>query len=496
LGVVLAPPPISQISGTLLASGQEEVSALFYFRLLISAHAAYFSLMQSAAQPRSRLTKRIVDAAQSGSAERFEWDSEVPGFGLRVTPAGVKSFVFQYRMRGEKNARRYTIGRYGTWTPDEARERAKELAKQVEAGEHPREAAKARASERAKAKAEAIDKEFGKVVDRWLVDYAVQADGTKRRLRSLGMAKSVGKRLKTKFEGEPITVISASDLKAFFAELPKEQAATRRNLFAYARILWNWAEEHDIIGKNPFPDLKPPKGAPARERVLTDDELALFWRATRKQSYPFAPFFRLLALTGQRRSEVAGMAWSELDRAAAVWRIPGSRTKNHQPHTVPLSAEAVAELAAIAPKTEWPKRGLVFTVTGTTAISGMSRAKSRLDEHLVELAAETGHGDVPAWRVHDLRRTVATGLQRLDVRFEVTEAVLNHVSGAKGGVAGIYQQHDWAAEKRAALDAWAARIAELIRPKLAASGTAPVETNAVGRKGKGDLKNAGLPKQL
>lgn len=120
---------------------------------------------------------------------------------------------------------------------------------------------------------------------------------------------------------------------------------------------------------------------------------------------------------------------------------------------------------------KWPRKGLVLTTTGKTPVSGYSRAKSRLDAQIekAELAAavsESREPEVPApWRIHDIRRTVATGLQRLGVRFEVTEAVLNHVSGAKAGIAGVYQRHDWKEEKRTALNAWGSHITALLSPE-------------------------------
>ena len=216
-----------------------------------------------------------------------------------------------------------------------------------------------------------------------------------------------------------------------------------------------------------------PAAPKARERVLADRELAVVWKAADTLGDPFAPFFRLLILTGQRRSEVAGIMWGELDRATATWTIPTSRAKNGVAHIVPLAPDALAELdrLALALQTKakdnepdakrWPKGGFVLTTTGRTPISGMTKAKKALDE----AAAKAGGNDkLPAWRIHDLRRTMATGFQRLGARYEVTEAILNHVSGAKGGVAGIYQRYDWREEKRSALEAWARHVAEIIAP--------------------------------
>src|SRR5207248_2399743 len=156
---------------------------------------------------------------------------------------------------------------------------------------------------------------------------------------------------------------------------------------------------------------------------------------------PFGAIVRLLILTGQRREEVGGMTWTELNGDFSTWTIAASRTKNGTPHVVPL-ADRTREVLRTLPRTG----ALVMPGDRPPApFSGWSKAKARL-------VAESGIAD---WVLHDLRRTMATGLQRLGVRLEVTEAVLNHISGSRAGIVGIYQRHDWASEKRAALDAWA-----------------------------------------
>jgi integrase len=150
------------------------------------------------------------------------------------------------------------------------------------------------------------------------------------------------------------------------------------------------------------------------------------------------------------------MRWEDLNHTLALWTIPADKAKNGQVHLVPLSVCVIAELDALSGG-RWPKSGYVFTTTGRNPISGFSKAKKALDARISQEGKE-----LPDWRIHDLRRTLATGLQRLGVRFEVTEAVLNHISGAKGGVAGIYQRHDWLAEKRSALQAWADHLERLL----------------------------------
>lgn len=428
--------------------------------------------------PSVRLTKTIADAAgpraDKPKADLYLWDDgkgAVSGFGLKVTPTGGKSFCFQYRMRGAKADRRYKIGRFGDWTVETARDRARELRRLVDAGTDPLEHDKARAKAAEKEKRESVDRAFDVVAERWVSEYKAerrQRGARKGRVRSestVRMVETAVAHLKKQFGKQRLDEIDDVAIEAAISKIPAAQVATRRNTFASARILWTWAKRQRLVTSNPFDHLEPPAAPVSRERTLTDAEMAIIWRASRKQAYPFGPTFRILALTGQRRDEVRGMEWQELNQRAGTWIIPKERTKNGLPHLVPLPAEVTAELDAIAKSEKWPSKGLVFTVTGKTPVSGHSGAKRRLDAAIAEIVKAERHDSLAPWRVHDLRRTVATGFQRLGVRFEVTEAVLNHVSGARGGIAGIYQQHDWADEKRAALVAWAAHLSGLTRPR-------------------------------
>lgn len=426
--------------------------------------------------PKAAITKRTVDAAKPAERDQFIWDTDVAGFGLKVTPAGGKVYVFQYRMArpGEAArtaAKRYTIGKHGKLTADQARSRARELAAMVEMGTDPRQAeldafAAIEAEKSAKAERVRLETElaFDRAADTWL-EYYEHEKG--RRPASVRQARLVvANHLKPALGSKPMPHIDRSDLQPILDSIPAKQKATKRAVFAYASILFGWAAKRGMINGNPLTAMERPSPPDARKRVLTDAELAGTFRATHDCRTPFGAFFRLLILTGQRRSEVASMEWSELDRAGAVWTIPAERAKNKASHIVPLSAPVLEELDRLAgvegqEKQNWPVSGFVLTTTGENAISGISKAKLALDAAIEK--ARDGEA-LAAWRIHDLRRTLANGLQRLGVRFEVTEAVLNHVSGAKSGVAGVYQQHDWKDEKRSALDAWARHVASIVNP--------------------------------
>ena len=191
-----------------------------------------------------------------------------------------------------------------------------------------------------------------------------------------------------------------------------------------------------------------------RNRKLSDDELRAVWRAAERPG-PFNAIVRMLILTGQRREEVASMAWNEISADLSTWTLPASRAKNNVEHIVPLSAQAQSIVVGQPrPEREAVDKSsdLVFAGLRGTPYNGFSKAKDALDR----AAGVTGY------RLHDLRRTVATGLQKLGVRLEVTEACLNHVSGSRAGIVGVYQQHNWANEKRAALDAWGARVEAIV----------------------------------
>jgi integrase len=189
---------------------------------------------------------------------------------------------------------------------------------------------------------------------------------------------------------------------------------------------------------------------------LSDDELVLIWRAAEKIGGPFGVLVQLLALTGQRRDEVAGLRWEELDFEGRLWTLPRGRVKTDQGHVVPLSAAAVTIISSIPRIAESP---FVLTTNGTAPSSGYSKGTRKLDALLPP--------DMPAWRLHDLRRTVASGMARLGINLPVIEKVLNHSSGSFAGIVSVYQKHSFADEKRAALDAWGQHVERVVSGKPA-----------------------------
>jgi integrase len=212
----------------------------------------------------------------------------------------------------------------------------------------------------------------------------------------------------------------------------------------------SWALDRGMIDLNPIAGLKPPHKEKARERVLSDLELASLMAVADIEGYPFGYAIKLLVLTGQRRSEVAEMKWLEIDLEGRTWTIPGSRSKNGHAHEVPLSAAAINVIRSLP---RFLNSEYVFTTTGRSPISGFGRAKNRFDDVL-------GFAE---WRTHDLRRTTASGMARLGVGPHVIEKVLNHKTGIISGVAAVYNRYAYENEKREALERWAIHISSLQR---------------------------------
>ena len=222
----------------------------------------------------------------------------------------------------------------------------------------------------------------------------------------------------------------------------------------------SWAVKRGLIDRSPAEGVVLPAAPPSRDRTLSDAETGLFYRAFESVGGPLGTVGKLLFLTGARKSEVSDLKWSELDLDARTWRLPKEQSKNGREHTVPLSDAAIAILEGL-PRVE--NCDFVFTVTGRAPVCGWTKAKAHIDAAILSIlryeASSRGDGPdkaaPPPWSYHDIRRTVATGLQKLGVRLEVTEAVLNHVGGSRGGIVGVYQRYGFEPEKRQALEAWA-----------------------------------------
>jgi integrase len=248
------------------------------------------------------------------------------------------------------------------------------------------------------------------------------------------------------------------------------KVAAAHHLFDVCRTLFGFALERDLIEFNPCDRLKRSSVVghkPFRERTLNDDELRALWRAARRLNYPFGPAYQLLTLTGARLNEVAGAHWSEFDLERKIWTIPAARFKTGQQHQLPLPDDALTLLKALP---RWRRGDCVFSSTyGDKSISGWTKAKQRLDRHMLRTlrALARLRGDDPAvvtltpFVNHDIRRSVRTGLSRLRIPDHIAEQSIGH---SRKGMARIYDQHKFSTEIREALTAWQNLLRSITRP--------------------------------
>ena len=390
-----------------------------------------------------KLTKATVArlALPEGVQEKIVFDESLAGFGLRIRAGGKRTWVAQYRI-GDKQ-RRLTLGTAETFDADEARKLARSALAKVQLGTDPQ-------LEKTEARAHATVT-LGGVVGDYLTRHAVQ----RQRASTYADTERYLRRHWGPLADRPLGKVSRADVAARLGRIATDngQYAANRARAALSAF-YAWAIAEGLADSNPVVGTRKPADEVARDRVLADDELAAIWREAGEGE--FGAIVRLLSLTGQRREEVAAMTWSEVDFAEGVWRIGRERTKNGRAHEVPLSGAAAAIMRGVALRAGREGRALVFG-SREGPFSGWSRAKDALDARVAAALGRTPEG----WRLHDLRRTVATRLADLGTQPHVVEAVLNHVSGHKAGVAGVYNRASYAPEKRAALDAWARRVERL-----------------------------------
>jgi integrase len=256
------------------------------------------------------------------------------------------------------------------------------------------------------------------------------------------------------WEKRDITTISRKDVRQLLRGVGERGTKIMGNrVLSLLTTFFNWAIRQDEIEKAPTVGVDRPTKEVSRDRFLSDEEIVRFWAGCDAIGWPYGPCFKLLLLTGQRRDEVACATWNEFDIANRLWVILAERTKNGKVHDVHLSPLAIEVLESL-PVINSGK--YVFTATGENPISGWSSAKILLGKQM--------GGDLEPWTIHDLRRTAATGLQKLKIRQEVTEKILNHSGGKISGIAAIYGRHDFADERIAALDAWSRYIENLLHP--------------------------------
>ncbi|MGI8840220.1 MAG: tyrosine-type recombinase/integrase [Caulobacteraceae bacterium] len=440
-----------------------------------------------------KLTDGFVEGLKVDGRDQTIWDEALARFGLRVTPAGRKLYVVQYRAKPApgvpSTSRKVTIGEHdgALWNLTKARAAARKLLGAVDAGSDPvaerhakaeahkmEKAATADAKAKAAAESEARERECFEAVAEHYIAKALtkkRSGAEAARLLRQGPIAAWG--------GRHVASIRRAEVADLLDAIGQRSPATARLTYAALRGLFGWCIERELVAVSPCDHVKAPPRPAARDRVLSDAELAAIWQGATALGFPFGPVIKLLMLTGQREGEVAGMAWSEIDLQAATWIIPKERTKNGREHAIDLSPKALAVIGAV------PRNGdLLFPARRAPArkhtraagealarpVVGFAAAKRLLDGDVKRKtkAAFPTH-DLTPWRFHDLRRTAATGMAGMSFPPHVVERVLNHASGVTGGLVGVYQRHEYRPERNAALAAWSSRVEAIISGETPAS---------------------------
>lgn len=397
-----------------------------------------------------KLSEKVVStlALDPGQDDRIWFDDAVAGFGLRIrrikkwngaysNKPPSKTWLMQYRIGGK--TRRLVIGEASAMKAGRAREIAEELRAKIKLGHDP-------AMEK-RMRIERSSHTFVALVEKYL--------RTQRAELRPGSYRLIARYLETHaapLHALPVDVIDRLTIaERLNSVATKSGAVTANRVRSAMSALFTWAMREGLALANPVANTNKRQEQP-RDRVLTDTELSTVWRALDNSEY--GVIIRLLILTAQRRNEIAALRWSEIDFGRGIISLPGERTKNGKPHEIPMS-NTVRSLLASRPKNG---RDFVFG-EGAGPFSGMSQRKAMLD---AKIAASNNGYDMAKWVHHDLRRSVATGMAEIGIAPHIIEAILNHNSGHKGRIAGIYNRAQYGAEKAQALARWDEHIAELV----------------------------------
>jgi integrase len=387
------------------------------------------------------LTQLAIENVRPGPARREIPDGKERGLYLVVQPSGGMAWAFRYRDHGRPC--KLTIGPYPAIGLAKARGEAARAKVSLAEGDDPARAK--RASRAAKNAARSRDDSVEKVIADFISLYA------KPNTRDWRETGRLLKQFAEAWKGRPLAAVGKADIHRVLDGIVARGAPVGANrAFAQLRKMFRWAVSRGLLDRSPCDGIDPPSAEKSRDRVLDTEELHFVWRAADGLGFPFGPIIKLLILTGQRRSEVGGMEWRELDLDRAAWTIPALRSKNKRQHVLPLSPEAVEIIKAL-PRFSGSK--FVFS-SGETAPSGYSRAKTRLDARIGE--------SIAPWILHDIRRSVASGLAGLGVNLPVIERLLNHVSGSFAGIVGVYQKYNFADEMRGAMERWGRHVEAIV----------------------------------
>jgi integrase len=390
-----------------------------------------------------KLDARTIAALQlaAGKNEEIFWDSELENFGLRLRRRSdgslSRTFTAQYRADGHQRRKTWAADKL---TPAQARDAARKHLAQVELGRDPQ-------AEKA-AKRRQVTRTVRTVVATYL-----EARQSKLRPESFRIARLYleNPMYFGKLHPKAIDAVVRADVVECVRAIASRRsaptaAAARRALSAF----FSWAIAEGLLGDgaNPVVGTRKPDDSTSRDHVPTLVELAAIWNACGDDD--FGRIVRLLILLGNRRAEIGGLRWSELNLTNGVWVLPASRSKNRRSLTVVLPATALAIIASV-PQTN---RDHLFGDRAEAGFTGWTNAKAEMDRRL--------GNTVRPWRLHDLRRGVATGMIDLDIPSDHVEAVLNHYSGHRAGIRGVYNRSDYTRPITIALTRWAEHVLALV----------------------------------
>ena len=358
------------------------------------------------------------------AATRYDvYDKNLAGFGLRVSKSGTKSWVALSRNMERKT--RVTLGRYPQMPLAAARQRAMN------------------------ALLEMADGEFKRSTNLQLFEHALDdwyAKDQRQNKSFIQVKNAMELHVRPSLKDFKLSNIEKRDIIRIIDRIAVKAPTQANRVLAFTRRFFNWCVSRDLLGVSPANGIAKAKTETSRDRVLSKNELTAVYNATFQMGYPFGPLFRILIFTAQRKNEVAGSTWPEINLDAQKWDLPRNRSKNKASQIVHLSDHVLDELNALVGPAQ---HALVFTTTGTTPVSGFSKAKARLDQI----------SGVRNWRLHDLRRTFATiATEELGFEPVVVDRILNHVNGSVKGIAAVYQKGQYLEKRKTVLDVWATYV--------------------------------------
>jgi len=408
---------------------------------------------------KNELTVKQVHAAKPRS-KRYEISAGPPaGLFLLVRTSGQKSWCFRYRFRGRTRNASFPSP-FPDMTLAQARAHAESMVETLKKDQDP---AEVQIEEKKQEEPNGVKA----CAEEWIKRYA------KKNMRDRSWKESqrlLDKEILPLWKDKYINEIGRPDVLRVLDKLIDRKCPVLANrCLALMKSWFRWSVERGLITMSPTTGIRPPAKEQSRERVLSEGELTEIWRTAPELGYPFGPYFRMLLLTGQRRSEVSNMKWADVDLTStpALWTLPKESTKAGRIHDVPLP-ETVAALLESLPRFE---KGIYpfSSTSGKRPASGFSKAKARLDKKILErrkkAALAAGSKEVPeglpGWTLHDFRRSMTTWMEQNGVPIQILSAILNHSPGAIMGITAVYARSKFSKEKREALTRWAEHLESL-----------------------------------